>query len=135
MLDLVPVHGGLESPVSRTVLSRRKQFLAEAASPRIEVNRADLSTLYRIADGTLPDGVHGRVVARRSGQQLDRVQLPSLCLTAPIALPSLMTSPQAAACHSAAVAHEGEIIVIMRVSGVFAWDKPKHVEKFYGTAR
>src|SRR5512140_272612 len=55
MPDLVPVHGGLETPVSRTVpLSRRSQFLAEAAAlPRIEVNRADLSTIYRIADGTL----------------------------------------------------------------------------------
>src|SRR5689334_14482118 len=55
MPDLVPVHGGLEAPVSRTVpLSRRKQFLREAESlPRIEVNRADLSTIYRIADGTL----------------------------------------------------------------------------------
>ena len=55
MPDLVPVHGGLDAPVSRTVpLSRRKQFLAESAKlPRIELNRADLSTVYRIADGTL----------------------------------------------------------------------------------
>ena len=55
MPDLVPVHGGLESPVSRVIpLSRRRQFLAEAANlPKIEVNRADLSTVYRIADGTL----------------------------------------------------------------------------------
>jgi len=55
MPDLVPVHGGLEVPVSRTVpLSRRKQFLADAAElPKVEVNRADLSTVYRIADGTL----------------------------------------------------------------------------------
>ena len=55
MPDLVPVHGGLEAPVSRTVpLSRRKQFLAEAAAlPRIEMSRADLATVYRIADGTL----------------------------------------------------------------------------------
>ena len=31
MPDLVPVHGGLEAPVNRTVpLSRRKQFLDEA---------------------------------------------------------------------------------------------------------
>src|SRR5512139_3254090 len=55
MPDLVPVHGGLEAPVTRTVpLSRRKQFLAEAGPlPRIELSRADLSTVYRIADGTL----------------------------------------------------------------------------------
>jgi len=41
--------------VSHTVpLSRRKQFLVEAtALPRIEMSRADLATVYRIADGTL----------------------------------------------------------------------------------
>jgi len=55
MPDLVPVHGRLDAPVSRTVpLSRRKQFLAEADGlPRIELTRADLSTVYSIADGTL----------------------------------------------------------------------------------
>ncbi len=55
MPDLVPVHGGLEVPVARTVpLSRRRQFLTEAAAlPRIELSRADLSTIYRVADGTL----------------------------------------------------------------------------------
>ena len=55
MPDLVPVHGGLDATVSRTVpLSRRRQFLSEAATlPCIEMSRADLATVYRIADGTL----------------------------------------------------------------------------------
>ena len=55
MPDLVPVHGGLDAPVMRTIpLSRRKQFFSVVASlPKIEVTRADLSTIYRIADGTL----------------------------------------------------------------------------------
>jgi len=55
MPDLVPVHGGLDAPVSRTVpISRRREFLSEAAAlPRIEMSRADLATVYRIADGTL----------------------------------------------------------------------------------
>ena len=53
--DLVPVHGGLEQPVDRRVpLSGRKAFLSEAEKlPGFEVSNADLSTVYRIADGTL----------------------------------------------------------------------------------
>ncbi|MFP8874568.1 MAG: sulfate adenylyltransferase, partial [Myxococcota bacterium] len=53
--DLVPVHGGLELPVDRRVpLSGRKAFLSEAEKlPSFEVSNADLSTVYRIADGTL----------------------------------------------------------------------------------
>ena len=55
--DLVPVHGGLSEPVDRTVpLKVRKRFLAEASGlPCLRVTRADLSTVYRIADGTLQD--------------------------------------------------------------------------------
>ena len=55
MPDLVPVHGGLADPVDRTIsLRERKALLEEAAGmPPIVVSRADLSTVYRIADGTL----------------------------------------------------------------------------------
>ena len=53
--DLVPVHGGLSEPVDRVVpLSQRARFLKEAdALPRIRVNAADLSTIYRVSDGAL----------------------------------------------------------------------------------
>jgi hypothetical protein len=53
--DLVPVHGGLAEHVDRTVsLKDRKHFLREAATlPPVRVSRADLSTVYRIADGAL----------------------------------------------------------------------------------
>ena len=54
-VDLVPVHGGLAEPVDRVVpLSARAKLVAEAEKlPKIRVNRADLSTVHRIADGTL----------------------------------------------------------------------------------
>ena len=53
--DRVPVHGGLAEPVDRTLsLKDRKHFLREARSlPPVRVSRADLSAVYRIADGTL----------------------------------------------------------------------------------
>jgi sulfate adenylyltransferase len=141
MPDLVPVHGGLETPVSRTVpLSRRSQFLAEAATlPRIEVNRADLSTIYRIADGTLSP-LSGPMDEETWHYVLDHDALDygfrHYAWTAPIALP--ITDDEARQLrvgHSAALVHGQDIVAILRVSSIFAWDKPKHVEKFYGTAR
>ena len=63
-LDLVPVHGGLAAPVDRVVpLSERAKLVAEAAKlPSIALTRADLSTVHRLADGTLSplEGPMGR---------------------------------------------------------------------------
>ena len=62
--DLVPVHGGLAEPVDRVApLSERAKLLAEAAKlPSVGVTKADLSTVHRIADGTLSplEGPMGR---------------------------------------------------------------------------
>jgi len=55
MTDLIPPHGGLSEPVCRMVSSEEAEsFTAEAASlPVLSVSTADLSTVYRIGDGTL----------------------------------------------------------------------------------
>ena len=141
MPDLVPVHGGLEALVSRTVpLSRRKQFLAEAASfPRVELSRADLSTVYRIADGTLSP-LTGPMDGETWHYVLDNEAIDfgfrHYAWTAPMSLP--LTDDEAKKVrvgHSAALVHEGQIVASLRVSDLFEWDKAKHVEKFYGTAR
>jgi sulfate adenylyltransferase len=141
MPDLVPVHGGLEAPVSRIVpLSRRKQFLSEANEfPHVEVNRADLSTVYRIADGTLSP-LTGPMDEEGWHDVLDHAVLDygfrHYAWTAPIAFP--VTDDEASKLrvgHSAALVHEGQIIGTVRVSSLFDWDKVKHIEKFYGTKR
>jgi len=141
MPDLVPVHGGLESPVSRTVpLSRRRQFLAEAAGlPRIEVNRADLSTVYRVADGTLSP-LSGFMDEETWHHVLDQEVLDfgfrHYAWTAPVSLPvSAAEGSRLRVGHSAALVHEGDIVAVLHVSGLFDWDKPKHIERFYGTSR
>src|SRR4029077_5815321 len=55
MADLVSPHGGLSEPVCRTVPSEETAaFLAEAAKlTKVPVSAADLSSVYRFADGTL----------------------------------------------------------------------------------
>lgn len=141
MPDLVPVHGGLEAPVSRTVpLSRRRRFLDEAAAlPRIEMSRADLATVYRIADGTLSP-LTGPMTEETWHRVLDTDTIESgfrsYAWTAPISFP--VTDDEAKALRigrAAALAHEGTIVGVLQVASVFEWDKPKHVERFYGTSR
>ena len=141
MPDLVPVHGGLDAPVSRTVpLSRRKQFLAEANElPRIEVTRADLSTVYRIADGTLSP-LTGPMDEESWHYVLDHEAIDfgfrHYAWTAPMSLPVTDEEVrQLRIGHAAALVHAGQVIAVLRVSSVFDWDKSKHVEKFYGTTR
>jgi sulfate adenylyltransferase len=141
MPDLVPVHGGLDVPVSRVVpLSRRKQFVREAAAlPRIELSKADRSTVYRIADGTLSP-LTGPMDEETWHYVLDHEALDfgfrHYAWTAPISFP--VTDDEAKQLkigHSAALVHGNEIIAVLRLSSIFDWDKPKHVQKFFGSAR
>mgnify|MGYP000423044764 CR=1 FL=1 len=141
MPDLVPVHGGLDKPVFRTVpISRRTQFLHEAAAlPRIEVSSGDLSTVYRIADGTLSP-LTGGMDEETWHYVLDNDALEygfrSYAWTAPISFP--VTDDEAKLLRvgrSAALTHNGEVVAVISVASIFDWDKNKHIEKFYGTAR
>ncbi len=141
MPDLVPVHGGLEEPVFRTVpISRRNQFIREASEfPSIEVSSGDLSTVYRIADGTLSP-LTGGMDEETWHYVLDHDALDygfrHYAWTAPISFP--VTDDEAKSLHvgrSAALKHQGEIVAILHVSSIFDWDKAKHVERFYGTSR
>lgn len=141
MPDLVPVHGGLDAPAMRIVpLSRRMQFLAEAAQlPRVEVTRADLSTVHRMADGTLSP-LTGPMDEETWHYVLDHDALDfgfrHYAWTAPISFP--VTDDEAKRLrigHSTALVHEGQTVAIVRLNSLFEWDKPKHVERFYGTSR
>src|SRR5689334_3286315 len=129
MPDLVPVHGGLDAPVSRVVpLSRRKQFLADAAAlPRVEMSRADLATVYRIADGTLSP-LTGPMDERTWHKVLDTDTIDSgfrtYAWTAPISFP--VTDDEAKKLRvgqAAAITFEGNIVGVLQVSSVFDWDK------------
>lgn len=140
--DLVPVHGGLDAPVDRNVpLSERKNFLAEAAPlPRVRVSRADLSTVYRVADGALSP-LTGPMKAEAYQRVLDErhvlVDGRPYAWTIPLSLP--VTDEEAtslSAGGSAALADEsGVIVAILDDLEVFAWDKQTYVSKVYYTER
>jgi len=140
--DLVPVHGGLAEPVDRVVpLKQRASFLAEAERlPAIRVLKADVSTVHRIADGTLSplDGFQREADWHRvldEGVVLS--QGGRYAWGIPLSLP--VSDGEARALSrggSAALRDEnGKVIAILDDLEVFAWDKPKYVSRVYGTER
>ncbi|RIL07907.1 MAG: sulfate adenylyltransferase [Proteobacteria bacterium] len=141
-VDLVPVHGGLAEPVDRVVpLSQRAKLLAEAAKlPSIAVTKADLSTVHRIADGTLSplEGPMGRDAWHRV---LDEGVV--LCggkryaWGIPLALPVTDAEARALAAGGSAAmrAESGDVVAVLDEVELFEWDKPKYVRGVYLTER
>jgi len=138
----VPVHGGLDDLVDNVVpLSKRMAFLAEAQSlPSVEVNKADLSTVYRFGDGALSP-LAGPMTSDLWHRVLDEavivVEGKKYAWTIPFSLP--VTDQEASALKKGgAVAlrnEDGDAIAIVRDLEVFEWDKAKYVQSVYGTDR
>jgi sulfate adenylyltransferase len=140
--DLVPVHGGIASPVDRVVpLSERTAFLKDAEGlPNVIVTRADLSTVYRLSDGALSplEGPMGEDVWN---QVLEKKKIEvggrDYAWTIPISLP--LTDEEAARISkgdSVAIREEGgSVIAIVEDVEVFAYDKQRYVSGVYGTDR
>jgi len=140
--DLVPIHGGLAEPVNRVVpLSRRGEFRSEAASlQRIVVSAADLSTVYRLADGALSP-----LEGPMKQEAYDRVLDESVILqggkgyawTIPLSLPLTDAEADAVSAGDSAalVTESGELVAIVDDVEIFDWDKPRYVKGIYGTDR
>ena len=135
---LIPPHGG------RLVncFAAEAEALTDRATdlPRIVVRSADLTTLYRMADGTLSpltgpmtQPVYEQVLAQRTLQHNGR----ALAWTIPLSLP--VDRGQADALGpgaTAALADETDRIVgAIDVESVFNWDKPEYLRCVYGTER
>jgi sulfate adenylyltransferase len=140
--DLVPVHGGLEEPVDRTVpLTQRRELEKEAKElPSVIVAKADLATLYRIGDGGLSplEGPMRRDVYQRVlDEQVVLSHGRKYAWGIPLALP--LTDAEASGAKGArAVAarnEAGQLVGIVSAPDVFAWDKPQYVERVYRTKR
>jgi sulfate adenylyltransferase len=139
---LIPPHGGLVEPICRTVPTNEiESFKAEAARlPKVPVSQADLSTVYRIADGTLSP-----LTGPMNRKVYDRVLDESViehggklyAWTIPLSLP--VTKEIAATLSPgkkvALTAPDGQIVATLDVSDVFEWDKPHYLKSVYGTDR
>ncbi len=132
---LTPVHGGLSAPVNRIT---SKLELPDGA-PKIDVNETDLTTLYRVADGTLSplNGAMGKVDYDTvlSGGYIERSG-SKYAWTIPIVLP--VTDAEAAAAKvgdKVALTHNGEVFGELVVDSVWDWDKAAFIKGVYGTER
>ncbi len=140
--DLIPPHGGLTEPVDRTVpAEQRDEFLAEARTlPKVPVSSADLSSVYRFADGTLSP-LTGPMNSDEYNRVLEEAVIErdgrKYAWTIPIAFP--VTSEQAASLRPgqrvALTAPDGEIVATLDVSDVFPWDKERYLRSIYRTDR
>jgi sulfate adenylyltransferase len=142
MPDLIPPHGGVAEPVSRTVPAAEvNDFKARAAGlPKVPVSAADLSAVYRFGDGTLSpltgpmnraeyDRVLEEAVIERGGRKY--------AWTIPLAFPVTETLAKSISAGQtvALTGPAGEVVGTLEVSDVFPWDKPKYLKSVYGTER
>ncbi|NNJ25881.1 sulfate adenylyltransferase [Alienimonas chondri] len=142
MADLIPPHGGLTEPVDRTVPAAEVEDFKKAAAdlPKVPVSAADLSTVYRIADGTLSP-----LTGPMTKAVYDKVLSDSVIThngfdyawTIPLAFPltaDLATTVLAG--QTVALTNpDGEVVATVDVEDVYPWDKAEYVKGVYGTDR
>jgi sulfate adenylyltransferase len=142
MADLIVPHGGLTEPVCCTVPEAEyESFLAEAGGlTSVPVSAADLSSVYRFADGTLSP-LTGPMTSAQWNQVLEDSTVDSngskYAWTIPIALPvSSDLAAQLSAGQTVALkCPEGNIVGAVALEDVYEWDKPTYLKSVYGTDR
>ncbi len=141
-MPLIAPHGGLTEPVNRTAASKDiDSILAKAATlTKVPVSDADLSTVYRFGDGGLSPLV-GPMDEATYNRVLDESVIEyngkKYAWTIPLSLP--VTEELAAKIKPgqevAIVNSKSDIVAVLAVSSVFAWDKPKYLKSVYLTER
>lgn len=135
MPDLIPPHGGVAEPINRTVAE-----LPAAAATSIPVSDADLSTLYRIADGGLSP-LTGPMTKAQYVQVLEEEVVVNngakYAWTIPLAFPveealakTLQTGTTYPLTNSA-----GAVVATLLLKDVYPWNKPMYNAAVYGTTR
>ncbi len=142
MSELLPPHGGLTDPVDLTVPEGdRAVFLVEAEGlERVAVSGADLSTVYRFADGALSP-LTGPMDSATYNRVLDEsvieVNGSKYAWTIPVSLPvDGATAAKVSAGQKVALTNSaGDIVATLAISDVFEWDKSRYLKSVYGTER
>jgi sulfate adenylyltransferase len=142
MADLIVPHGGLSEPVNQTVPENEcDAFVAEAGGlTKVPVSDADLSTVYRFADGALSPLV-GPMDSATFNRVLDTASIESngksYAWTIPLSLPvtSDMAGSLKAGQKVALTSSAGDIVATLAISDVFEWDKARYLKSVYGTDR
>ena len=141
-MSLIPPHGGLSEPVCCTIPQGQiADTKAKAAGlKKVPVTDADLSTVYRFGDGGLSP-LTGPMTGTMYHRVLDEAVIENngklYAWTIPLSLP--VTADLAAELKAdeevAVVDSAGEVVAILTVSDVFAWDKMRYLKSVYLTDR
>ncbi len=141
-MSLIPPHGGLTEPINRTVAPQDVDALLTKAATltKVPVSDADLSTVYRFGDGGLSP-LTGPMDEATFERVLDEGVIENngkkYAWTIPLSLPiTKELASQITPGSDVAVANsKGEIVAVLAVSSVFAWNKPKYLKSVYLTDR
>src|SRR5688572_5483456 len=135
MPDLIPPHGGVAEPVNRTVA-----VLEQPSADQVPVSDADLSTLYRIADGGLSP-LTGPMVREEYDRVLDEEVVvrggKKFAWTIPLAFPvdeAKAKHLQLGSVHPLTT-ERNEFVGTIEVRDVYPWDKKKYNASVYQTTR
>jgi len=142
MSDLVPVHGGLAEPLSCTVPEAERASFVSGAEKlvRVPVSDADLSTVYRFADGALSPlagpmdrATYERVLDEMVVESRGKLYAWSIPLSLPVTAETAakLSAGQTVALETSA----GAVVATLALTDVFAWDKKRYLAKVYGTER
>ena len=122
-------------PTKSSLSVRRRPKL-----PKVPVSEADLSTVYRFADGTLSPltgPMNRQVYNRVLDESVIEHNGKLYAWTIPLAFP--VTKEMAANLSPgkkvALTAPAGQVVATLDVSDVFEWDKPRYIKSVYGTER
>ncbi len=138
MADLIVPHGGLSEPVCRTVSAGEiDAFNAEAAGlTKVPVSAADLSTVYRLGDGTLSP-LTGPMTSAVYNKVLDECCVESngknYAWTIPLAFPVTgdMAKTLKAGQKVALTNPAGDVVATLDITDVYAWPKLKYLKSVY----
>ncbi|MDR1923205.1 MAG: sulfate adenylyltransferase [Planctomycetaceae bacterium] len=141
-MNLIEPHGGITDLVNQTTSNAELEYFNAHAAQllKVPVSDADLSTIYRIGDGTLSpltgpmnkdvfNTVLEESIIEHSGKKY--------AWTIPLSLPiteslSREIKPEQ---EVAIVNNNGTVVAILAVSSVFRWDKQHYLKKVYLTDR
>ncbi len=135
MADLIPPHGGVAEPINRA-----EAILDPLSTDQIPVSDADLSTLYRIADGGLSP-LTGPMVRDEYNRVLEEEVIERdgklYAWTIPLAFP--VDEAKARHLHTGTkhplTNERGQVVGEIDVKDVYPWDKKKYNASVYGTTR
>jgi sulfate adenylyltransferase len=132
----------LSEPVCRTVPADEiAAFKAEAVGlPKVPVSAADLSTVFRLGDGTLSP-LTGPMNSEAYNRVLDECVIISngkkYAWTIPLAFPVTgeIAKTLKAGDKVALTGPDGEVAATLEINDVYAWPKLKYLQSVYGTNR